>query len=334
MQATTPQRRHIMLRALLPVLGATLMALAALAPSPAHAQQYPVRTIRVVVPFPAGGTVDVAMRVVGQRLAEVLGQSIVIDNKPGGNGTIGADLVAKAAPDGYTLLAVPSTHVINPSTIASMPFDPIRDFSPVTILGTLPLVIATGPEQPFKSLPEMIAYAKSRPGQLAIGYTDASTLLFGEMLKSAAGLDIRQVPYKGGAPMLVDVMGGHIQLGATGAGSAHPHHKAGKIRVLAVSESKRAPSMPDIPTIAESGIPGFNVQVWIAVLGPAGMPAAVLNRLNTEIAKVIAEPAVAARLTELGTIPKGSSPADTVGTLRSDTEMWSAAAKKAGLKPE
>ena len=323
-----------MLRSLVPLLGMALGTLSALAVSPANAQQYPSRPIRVVVPFPAGGTVDVAMRVVGQRLAEVLGQSIVIDNKPGGNGTIGADFVAKAQPDGYTLLAVSSTHVINPSTMASMSFDPIKDFSPVTILGTLPLVIATGLEQPFKSLPEMVAYAKSRPGVLSIGYTDASTLLFGEMLKSAAGLDIRQVPYKGGAPMLVDVMGGHIQLGATGAGSAHPHHKAGKIRVLAVSEHKRAPSMPDVPTIAESGLPGFNVQVWIAVLGPAGMPPALVTRLNTEIAKVISEPAVAARLTDLGTIPRGSSPADTVATLRADAQMWSAAAKKAGLKPE
>lgn len=327
------QRRRIVKGALLPLLMSTPTALTVLAQSSTQAQ-YPTRPIRVVVPFPAGGTVDAAMRVVSQRLGEVLGQTIVIDNKPGGNGTIGAGLVAKAPPDGYTLLAVPSTHVINPSTIASMPFDPIKDFTAVTILGTLPLVIVAGVEQPFKSFSEMIAYAKSRPGQLAIGYTDSSTLLFGELLKNAAGVDIRPVPYKGGAPMLVDVIGGHIQLGATGAGSAHPHHQAGRIRVLAVSEQKRAPAMPEIPTVAESGIAGFNVQVWIAVLGPAGMPPAMVNRLNTEIAKVLAEPAVAARLTELGTIPRGSSSAETVLTLRSDTEMWSAAARKAGLKPE
>lgn len=334
MQARPFQSRRLMVRALLPFLGVTLAALAALAPSAANAQQYPDRSIRIVVPFPAGGTVDVATRAVGERLAEVLGQPIVIDNRPGGNGTIGAHIVAKAQPDGHTLLAVSSSHVINPSTMASMSFDPIADFSPITILGTLPLVIVTGLEQPFKSLPEMIAYAKSRPGSLSIGYTDASTMLFGEMLKSEAGLDIRQVPYKGGAPMLVDVMGGHIELGATGAGSAHSHHKAGKIRVLAVSEQKRAPSMPEIPTIAESGIPGFNVQVWIALMGPAGMPSAVVDRLNSEIAKVISEPVLNARLTELGTIPRGSSPADALTTLRADAQMWSAAAKKAGLKPQ
>jgi tripartite-type tricarboxylate transporter receptor subunit TctC len=195
-------------------------------------------------------------------------------------------------------------------------------------------VIAGGLDQPFRSFTEMVAYAKSRPGQLSLGYTDASTLLFGEMVKSTAGIDIRMVPYKGGAPMLVDVMGGHIQLGATGAGSAHPHHKGGKIRVLAVSEQRRTPSMPDVPTIAESGYPNFNVQVWIAVMGPAGVPPAIVNRLNAEIVKVLAEPAVVARLGELGTITRGSSPAEALATLRADTEMWSTAARKAGLKPE
>ena len=300
----------------------------------AHAQQFPSRPVRIVVPFPAGGTVDVAMRVVSVRLGEVLGQPVVIDNRPGANGIIGGDIVAKAPPDGHTLFAVSSTHVINPVTTASMPFDPVKDFSHVTILGTLPLVIVGGVEQPFRTLPELIAYAKARPGQLALGYTDNSTLLFGEMFKAAADVDIRMVPYKGGAPMLTDLLGGHIQLGATGAGSAYPHYKGGKIRVLAVSEPRRTPSMADVPTIAESGVPGFNVQVWIAVMGPAGMPPAIVNRLNAELVKILAEPAVAARLAELGTVVKGSSPAEAAQTLRADADMWSAAAKKAGLKPE
>lgn len=311
----------------------TAMAIAVVWPT-ATAQQFPSRPVRIVVPFPAGGTVDVAMRVVSQRLGETLGQSVVVDNKPGGNGTIGGDIVAKAPPDGHTLFAVSSTHVINPATTASMPFDPVKDFSHVTILGTLPLVIAAGLDQPFRTLPEMIAHARSRPGQLSLGYTDNSTLLFGEMVKGGAGVDIRMVPYKGGAPMLVDVMGGHIQLGATGAGSAHANFKAGKIRVLAVSENKRTPSMPEVPTISESGIPGFNVQVWIAVMGPVGMPPTIVNRLNAELVKVLAEPAVANRLMELGTVPRGSTPAEAAQTLRADAEMWAAAAKKAGLKPE
>ncbi len=315
------------------VLLAAMAATAGFGPA-AHAQQFPSRPVRIVVPFPAGGTVDVAMRVVSVRLGEVLGQPVVIDNRPGANGIIGGDIVAKAPPDGHTLFAVSSTHVINPATTASMPFDPVKDFSQVTILGTLPLVIAAGAEQPFRTLPEMIAYAKARPGQLALGYTDNSTLLFGEMFKAAADLDIRMVPYKGGAPMLTDMMGGHIQLGATGAGSAYPHYKGGKIRVLAVSEPRRTPSMADVPTIAESGVPGFNVQVWIALMGPAGMQPAIVNRLNAELVKILAEPAIAARLAELGTVAKGSSPAEAAQTLRADADMWSAAAKKAGLKPE
>jgi tripartite-type tricarboxylate transporter receptor subunit TctC len=314
-------------------LAAAAMAVVAVLPQ-AHAQSYPNRAVRIVVPFPAGGTVDVAMRVVAQRMSEALGQSVVIENKPGANGIIGGEQVAKSPPDGYTLFAVSSTHVINPATTASMPFDPVTDFSHITILGTLPLVIASGLEQPFRTLPEMIAYAKGRPGQLALGYTDNSTVLFGEMFKAGAGVSIRMVPYKGGAPMLVDVMGGHIQLGATGAGSAHPHYKASKIRVLAVSENKRSPSLPEVPTIAESGVPGFNVQVWIAVMGPKGMPPAIINRLNAEFVKVLAEPAVATRLLELGTVPRGSSPAEAAQMLRADAEMWAAAAKKADLKPE
>ena len=313
---------------------AGLVLAASTLPIAAQAQTFPSRPIRIVVPFPAGGTVDVAMRVVSQRLGEVLGQNVLVDNKPGGNGIIGGDLVAKAAPDGYTLFAVSSTHVINPATTASMPFDPVKDFSHITILGTLPLVIAGGMEQPFKTLPEMIAFAKSKPGQLSLGYTDNSTLLFGEMFKGAAGVNIRMVPYKGGAPMLVDMMGGHINLGATGAGSAHANYKAGKIRVLAVSENKRTPSMPDVPTIAESGVPGFNVQVWIAVMAPANTPPAVVNKLNAEFVKVLAEPAIASRLAELGTVVRGSTPAEAAQQLRADTEMWGAAAKKAGLKPE
>ena len=315
-------------------LAATLLAGSAGFAPTAHAQPYPNRPVRIVVPFPPGGTVDVVARLVSQRLGELLGQTIVIDNKPGGNTIIGGDIVARSAPDGYTLLVVSSTHVINPATTAAMPFDPVKDFTPVTILGTLPLVIAVGPGQPYRTLPEMIAYAKNRPGQLACGYTDNSTLLFGEMFKAAAGVDIQMVPYKGGAPMLVDLMGGHIQLGATGAGSAHANYKAGKIRVLAVSESRRTPSMPDVPTIAESGVPGFNAQVWVALMGPAGMPPAIVERLNAELVKVLADPAIAARLSEQGTVPVGSTPAEAARTLRADTEMWTAAARRAGLKRE
>ena len=322
-------------RAILRLVATAWVGLALAIASSAEAQaKFPSKPVRIVVPFPAGGTVDVAARIVSQRLGDLLGQSVIIDNRPGANGTIGGSVVAKSAPDGHTLFAVSSTHVINPSIMAQMPFDPIKDFTPITVLGTLPLVFASGSEQPFKTLPEMIAYAKSRPGQLVLGYTDASTLLLGEMLKSAAGIDLKSVAYKGGAPMLADVIGGHIHLGATGAGSANAHYKAGNIKVLAVSENRRAVSMPDVPTVAESGVPGFNVQVWVILLGPAGLPAPIVDRLHGDIAKALSEPQVASRLVDAGTMPKGSSPSDTMAALKADMEMWSAAARKAGLKPQ
>lgn len=301
-------------------------------PATSFAQDYPSKPLRIIVPYPAGGTVDAAARVVGRRLAETIGQSVVIDNKAGANGTIGADAVAKAAPDGYTLLLVPSAHVINPAVMLNMPFDVMKDFTPVSIIGSLPLVFISGPQQPFRTLPEMVAYAKARPGQLSLGYTDSSTQLVGEMLKQATGMDMQLIPYKGGSAMAVDIIGGHVQVGATGAGSAYPHYKAGTVRVLGVTESRRVPSMPEVPTVAEAGVPGFNAQVWLAVLGPAGMSPAIVNRLHTELVKIIAEPQTFARLSELGNVPRVLSPAETASVIKTDTEMWAKAARDAGVK--
>lgn len=301
-------------------------------PATSFAQDYPSKPLRIIVPYPAGGTVDAAARVVGRRLAETIGQSVLIDNKAGANGTIGADAVAKAAPDGYTLLLVPSAHVINPAVMLNMPFDVTKDFTPVSIIGSLPLVFISGPQQPFRTLPEMVAYAKARPGQLSLGYTDSSTQLVAEMLKQATGMDMQLIPYKGGSAMAVDIIGGHVQVGATGAGSAYPHYKAGTVRVLGVTESRRVPSMPEVPTVAEAGVPGFNAQVWIALLGPAGMSPAIVNRLHTELVKIIAEPQIFARLSELGNVPRVLSPAETASVIKADTEMWAKAARDAGVK--
>lgn len=310
---------------------AALLATAMAAPA-ILAQEYPSKPLRIIVPFTPGGTVDAAARVVGRRLAEVIGQPVLIDNKAGANGTIGADAVAKAVPDGYTLLLVPSAHVINPAVMLNMPFDVAKDFTPVSIIGTLPLVFISGTQQPFKTLQEMVAYAKARPGQLSLGYTDSSTQLVGEMLKQASGIDMQLIGYKGGSAMVVDIIGGHVQVGATGAGSAYPHYKAGTVRVLGVTESKRAPAMPEVPTVAEGGVPGFNAQVWLALLGPAGMPPAIVNRLHAELVKIIAEPQLATRLSELGNVPRVLSPAETAAVIKADTEMWARAAKDAGLK--
>lgn len=307
-------------------------AVAMTVPATLLAQEYPYKQLRIIVPYPPGGTVDAAARVIGRRLAETIGQPVLIDNKAGANGTIGADAVAKAAADGYTLLLVPSAHVINPAVMLNMPFDVAKDFTPVSIIGTLPLVFISGPQQPFKTLQEMVAYAKAKPGQLSLGYTDSSTQLVGVMLKQATGIDIQLIGYKGGSAMVVDIIGGHVQVGATGAGSAYPHYKAGTVRVLGVTESKRAPAMPEVPTVAEGGVPGFNAQVWLALLGPAGMSPANVDRLHSELVKIIAEPQLSARLSELGNVPRVLSPAETAAVIKADTEMWAKAARDAGLK--
>lgn len=310
----------------------TAFAAVIAAPATSVAQDYPSKPLRVIVPYPPGGTVDAVARVLGRRLSETLGQPVAIDNRAGANGTIGAETVARAAPDGYTLMLVPSAHVINPAVMLNMPFDVVKDFTPVSIIGSLPLVFISGPQQPFKTLSEMVAYAKSKHGQLSMGYTDSSTQLVGEMLKQAFGLDMQLIPYKGGSPMAVDVIGGHVQLGVTGAGSAYPHYKAGTVRVLGVTGAGRVPAMPDVPTVAEGGVPGFNAQVWLSVFGPAGMPPAIVNRLYAEIVKVIAEPQTLARLTDLGNVPRVLSPAETAVVIKADIEMWAKAARDAGLK--
>lgn len=302
------------------------------APAISVAQDYPSKPLRIIVPYPPGGTVDAAARVVGRRLSETLGQPVVIENRAGANGTIGAETVATSAPDGYTLMLVPSAHVINPVVMLNIPFDAVKDFTPVSIIGSLPLVFISGPQQPFKTLREMVAYAKSKPGQLSIGYTDSSTQLVAEMLKQATGLEMQLIAYKGGSAMAVDIIGGHVPIGVTGAGSAYPHYKAGTVRVLGVTEVRRVPSMPEVLTVAESGVPGFQASVWLCVFGPAEMPQAIVDRLHAELAKVVAEPQVQARLTELGNVPHVLSPAETAVVIKEDTEMWAKAARDAGLR--
>jgi tripartite-type tricarboxylate transporter receptor subunit TctC len=300
----------------------------------APAQTYPTKPIRLIVPYAAGGGTDAVARSVGKRLTETFGQPIVIENRPGANGAIGTAMVAKSPADGYTLLLVTSSHVINPAVMKALPYDPLADFTPVTIVAISPVVIVTGTGQPFATMQEMIAYVKTKAGQLSIGNSDPASMLMVETLKQAAGLDLQQVAYKGGGALVADVIGNHIPVGAMSTGTAFPHYKSGKMRVLAVTPSKRTPSMPEVPTVAESGVPGFNMQIWFGLLGPAGLPAPIAERLQQEIAKVLAEEPMIAHLAELGMEGKGTPPAETAATMRADAEVWAAAAKAAGVKPE
>jgi tripartite-type tricarboxylate transporter receptor subunit TctC len=271
-----------MIRTLLRFLIAALVAVAACA----SAQNYPNKPIRLVVPFPAAGTTDILAREVGQRLSVTLGQPVVIDNRPGAGGNIGADIVAKSAPDGYTLLmATVGTHAINASLYSNMPYDHIKDFTPVVLVAGVPNVLEVTPSLPVKTVADLIKLAKEKPGQInfASSGNGTSIHLSGELFKSMAGVDMTHVPYKGSAPALVDLVGGQVQVMFDNVPSSIEQIKAGKLRAVAVTSAQRSPALPDVPTIAESGLPGFEASAWFGIVAPAGTPAAVVNRINADV---------------------------------------------------
>jgi tripartite-type tricarboxylate transporter receptor subunit TctC len=252
-----------------------LGALVAVVAACASAQTYPTRPIRLVVPFPAGGTTDILAREVGDRLSRSFGQSVVVDNRPGAGGNIGSDLVAKSAPDGYTLLmGTVGTHAINPSLYTRMPYDHVKDFVPIILVAGVPNVLEVTPSLPVNSVADLIKLAKEKPGQLnfASSGNGTSIHLSGELFKTMAGVDMTHVPYKGSAPALTDLMGGQVQLMFDNLPSSLQQIKAGKLRAIAVTSAQRAPALPNVPTIAESGLPGFEASSWFGLLAPAGTP--------------------------------------------------------------
>jgi len=268
------------------------VVLAALSPV-AAAQNYPTKPIRLVVPFPAGGTTDILARAAAQKLSEALGQQVVVDNRPGAGGNIGADIVAKSAPDGYTLLmGTVGTHAINPSLYTKMPYDHFKDFVPVVLVAGVPNVLVVTPSLPVNSVQDLIKLAKEKPGQINFASSGSGTSihLSGELFKTMTGVEMTHVPYKGSSPALTDLMGGQVQLMFDNLPSALPQIKGGKLRAIAVTSTKRAPALPDIPTMAESGLPGFEASSWFGVLAPAGTPPAVVTRINTEINKWLQSP--------------------------------------------
>lgn len=314
------------------------LALAALClvalPLAATAQDYPVRPIRLVVPFPPGGPTDVLARIVATRLGERLGQPVVIDNKPGASGMIGADMVAKAAPDGYTLLANASIHVINPSLYPKTAYDAIADFAPVGNLADVPLVLAVNPKVPARSVAELVALGKSSKTALAFASAGNATSqhLSGEAFKVAAGIDMLHVPYKGSAPALSDLIGGQVQLMFDSLPSAMPHLKAGTLRPLAVTTPKRSAALPEVPTVAESGYPGFAISTWYGVWAPAGTPAAVVQRVSREIAAIVRLPEVRQQFAGLGAEPVGNTPEEFAAFTKAELAKWAGIVKRAGAK--
>lgn len=311
-------------------------ALAAM-PLPAAAQSYPAKAIRYVVPFPAGGPLDIVARALGQELNRSWGQPVIIDNRPGAGGNIGAELVARSPADGYTILmGAVSTHAINVTLYGKLPYDPLRDFAPVTLITSVPNVLVVHPAVPARNVRELIALAKSRPGQLnfASGSTGSAGHLAGELFKTTAGVDMTHIPYKGAAPAVVDLLAGHVSLMFDNLASALPNIKAQRVRALAVTTLRRSPFLPQLPTISESGLKGFDIGTWFGIFAPAGTPPEIVERLNAEITRILGTPAMKERLAGLGAEPQPDTPAQFAAYVKSEMTKYAAIIRQSGAKVE
>ena len=321
------------------ITGSYLLAgFCALALGPAaHAQSptYPTKAIRIVVPYPAGGTSDILARSVGQKLAEAWGQAVVVDNKPGANGNVGAEIVAKAPPDGYTLLLADiGSLAISPSVYPTLPFDPAKDFAPVTMVAYSPHILVVHPSVPVASVKELIAMAKAKPGKLnfAISGVGGAPHLAGVDFALRTGIDWVYIPYKGGAQAIADVAGGQADVTLNGMLATYPLVKGEKLKLLAVSSAKRMSSIPDVPTIAESGVPGFESGSWQGVIAPAGTPVDIVAKLNAEIARIVGTPEMRENLGKQGAEVRTTTPAEFGTFIRSEKTRWAKVVKDANVK--
>ncbi|HTP96491.1 MAG TPA: tripartite tricarboxylate transporter substrate binding protein [Burkholderiales bacterium] len=315
------------------VLAAMLIVLSA----PVFAQGYPSRPIRFVIPYPAGGGTDVTARPIAQKLTERWGQTVVVDSRPGASGMIGADIVAKSAPDGYTVLVSASSEMsMNVVLFKKMPYDPVHDFRPVTLVSSTPPILLAHPSLPVKSVQELVALARARPGSLVYGSIGTGTPqhFAGELMKSTLKLDIAHVPYKGASPVLIDLLGGHVPIALVAATVALPHVKAGKLRALAVTSAQRSSVMLDVPTIAETVIPGFDIVQWFAVWVPAKTPREIVDRLNEEIVRIVKSADFKQRMFEAATEAIGGT-AEQLGALqKTEIDKYRRIAAAAGITPE
>jgi tripartite-type tricarboxylate transporter receptor subunit TctC len=312
-------------------------ALFAIAGSLAHAQTYPSKPISLVVGFSPGGSADVLARLLSEKLQAALGQPVLVDNKPGAGATIATAAVAKAPADGYTLLLVTSGHAGSGALYPKLSYDPIKSFAPVIKVGASPVVVVAPAAAPFRTLQDLIAAARKSPGKLnyaAGGGGSTVTALAAEYLKSAAHVDMQMVPYKGSGPALTALLAGEVDAGFDIPSSALPHIKAGKLRALAVTSAQRTPVLPDVPTVAEQGVPKFEVQGWFGVLAPAAAPPAVVARLNKELDAILHQSDTKQRLLDLGVVPGGGSPADFAALMDADTKRATEAIRRLGIKAD
>ena len=319
-------------------IGPFILIAALASASSAHAQPaYPAHQVRIIVPFPPGGPADALARMAGDRLAQALDQPFVVENKPGAGGNIGMELGAKAAPDGYTLTLAPVGNLtIAPALYSKLPYDPAKDYAPITVIASVPNVLIVNPGVPAKSLAELIALAKAKPGTLnyASPGNGSGPHLAGELLKSMAGIDIVHVPFNGVGPATTAVLAGDVQLFFAQSSAALPHVKTGKVVALGVASPRRIAAAPDLPTIAESGLPGFEVTSWYALVAPAGTPPVIVDRLHAEIAKALAAPDVREKIATLGAEPVGNTPAEFAAMQRTEAARWAKLAREANIRAD
>jgi tripartite-type tricarboxylate transporter receptor subunit TctC len=311
-------------------------AAVALAPQFAAAQNYPEKPIRFIVPYAAGGTTDLLSRAIAQKLSEAVGQAVIPDNRPGAGGNLGAEIVAKSPPDGYTMLMAPvSPMAINVTLYGNkMTFDPEKDFAPVTLVAKVPLVLVVHPSVPVKTLTELIALAKAKPGQLNYGSAGngSSNHLVGEMFKTAAGIDLVHIPYRGGGPGMMALVAGQIDMLVGQVPTVTPMVNAGRLRAIAVSGSKRSPALPEVPTMSESGLPGFDATAWYSIVVPAGTPKPIISRLHAELVKILKSPDIRDRLISEGADVETSTPEELADFIRAEIPKWAKAVKDSGSK--
>ena len=320
---------------LIRLAAAGIFGAALLLPAIAQGQGYPNKPIRLVVPFPPGGSLDVVARAVGAKLSEAWGQPVVIDNRPGAGGNIGADLVAKSPPDGYTILeGALSTHAVNVTLYGKLPYDPIKDFAPISLVAITPNVLVLNPAAPFNTVPELIAYAKANPGKLSFGSGSNGSAghLAGELFKTDAHIDMVHIPYKGGAPALQALLAGDTQLMFDNLANSMQQVKAGKLKAIAVTTAKRSPLVPDLPTLSETGVPGFDIYTWWGFMAPAGTPKEIIAKWNTEVTRILNTPEMKAFFAQQGAEPAPTTPEQFEALIKSEITKYAKIIKESGAK--
>jgi len=299
----------------------------------AHAQ-FPTKAVHIIVPYTPGGGTDIISRALAARMQESWGQQVLVENRPGANGIIGTEVMVKSPPDGHTLAVVVGAHVVNAVLQKDMPFDPIKDTTAVSLIATSPWVIGVWPGVPAQNLREFIAYAKANPGKLRFGSSESSSRLAGEQFKQVAGVDLVHIPYKGGGQIVQDMLGGHVEVGFTSVLTFLSHYKSGKLRILAVGGRTRAGAMPDVPTAAEAGLPGYETYVWYGMYAPKGTPPAITSRIQQEIARLVKTPEFGERFAALGADAVASTPDEFAAFTRAEYDKFAKLVKAANIQPE